>query len=142
MIGTTRGRRIWTFAGMLSTGLICTGCVERIGRIDTRPSGALVFVNDEEIGATPAQFSFTWYGDYDLVFRKPGYETLKTNHRLETPWWQYPPVDFLVECLWPGMIRDVHDFPVYELQPAQQPTTSDLVERAVELRSQAGDETP
>ena len=40
------------------------GCVERTVRFDTRPSGAVIVVNDEELpDVTPTQTSFLWYGD-------------------------------------------------------------------------------
>ena len=66
-----------------------TGCVERTMKITTRPPGAVVIVNDEEVGISPVTFAFTWYGDYDLMFRKEGYQTLKTHHRVRAPWWPF-----------------------------------------------------
>ncbi|MCP4263659.1 MAG: PEGA domain-containing protein, partial [Planctomycetes bacterium] len=48
----------------LSVSLLLSGCVERKLTINTEPQGALVILNDEEIGTSPVTVSFEWYGDY------------------------------------------------------------------------------
>lgn len=119
------------------TTLAVGGCVERTVRIDTRPAGARVIVNDEEVGVSPVEFTFLWYGDYDIILRKPGYETLKTHHRLDPPWYQIPPFDIVAELLIPATIRDEHVLPTFELESVAAASTEDVVTRAVELRERA-----
>jgi len=111
--------------------------VERTLKIETRPPGALVLVNDEEVGVSPVKFAFTWYGDYDIVVRKTGYQTLQTHHRVHAPWFQWPPIDLITETLLPVMIRDEHALPPLELTPSQTPPVAEVVERATELRERA-----
>lgn len=124
---------IATFATLT---LLCVGCVERTVRIETDPPGAIVVLNDEEVpGVSPVKTSFTWYGTYDVIIRKPGYETLHTTLRLDPPWYQLPPFDLFAECFVPGMIHDDHVAPVYTLRPAQEPTSAELIDRATELRT-------
>jgi hypothetical protein len=118
------------------------GCVERILKIQTDPPGALVTVNDEEVGVSPVQVSFLWYGDYELIFRKRGYETLKTSYRIHPPWYQWPPLDLIVETLIPFTIRDEHELPIFALRPAAEPPVEEVVQRAVELRDRAVFEAP
>ena len=65
--------------------LITAGCVRRTARFTSVPDGARVFLNDREIGRTPATVEFTWYGDYDVVYRLDGYETVKTNVVISPP---------------------------------------------------------
>lgn len=132
--------RMWARhrAWLLGVGLFSlAGCVERTARIETRPEGALVFVNDEEVGVTPVKFSFVFYGDYDIVIRKPGYKTLKTNYRIDPPWYEYPLLDIVAEVLVPTVIRDEHVLPVMTLEPADSPPVADVVSRAVEARDRA-----
>lgn len=114
-----------------------SGCVERIMRITTSPPGARVFLNDEEVGQSPARVAFTWYGDYDVVLRKEGFDTQKTHYAVKPPWYQFPPFDFVTEVLLPGTIRDEHVLPTYTLAPATQPAVPDLVNRAVETQERA-----
>lgn len=121
---------------------LSAGCVERILKIQTDPPGALVTVNDEEVGVSPVRVSFLWYGDYDLIFRKRGYETLQTSYRIHPPWYQWPPLDLIAETLIPFTIRDVHELPTFTLTPAVEPTVSEVVERASELRDRAVFEAP
>ncbi|MFQ5806800.1 MAG: PEGA domain-containing protein [Phycisphaerae bacterium] len=122
--------------------LMLGGCVERTMKIDSDPQGARVFVNDEEIGVTPARFSFLWYGDYDILLRKDGFETLKTHYRVDPPWYQYPPIDLIAECLIPSTIKDEHVLPTYRLASMRVPPLQEIVERAVDLREHALAETP
>ncbi len=118
------------------------GCVERNAKVRTNPPGALVIVNDEEVGVSPVKFNFLWYGDYDIMIRKPGFETINTNYRIPAPWWQYPPFDIVAETLIPSTIRDEHELPTYTLTPVAKPATDELVDRAEELRQRAYYEGP
>ncbi len=126
---------LYLVPGLLALGLF--GCVERTLKIETRPPGALVLVNDEEVGVSPVKFAFTWYGDYDIVVRKSGYQTLQTHHRVHAPWYEWPPFDLIAETLVPVMIRDEHALPPLELAPAETPPVAEVVERAAELRERA-----
>lgn len=118
------------------------GCVERTMRIQTDPPGALVVVNDEEVGNSPVKFSFLWYGDYDIILRKQGYETLKTHHRVAPPWYQLPPFDLVAETMIIGTLHDDHVLPSYTLKKAETPALDEVIERALELRERALLETP
>ncbi|MCK4343118.1 MAG: PEGA domain-containing protein [Phycisphaerae bacterium] len=122
-------------AGLLL--MVPGGCVERTARVETDPPGALVIVNDEEVGVSPVKFSFLWYGDYDIMLRKPGYWTLKTHYRIEAPWYQWPPFDLVAETMIPATIRDEHVLPTFKLEPIGEATVAEIVQRATELRDQA-----
>jgi hypothetical protein len=129
-------QRMWMFPLLAVCGL-AGGCVERVAKIQTQPPGALVTINDEEVGASPVAFNFIWYGDYDIIVRKPGYETLKTHYRIDPPWYQIPPLDLVSETLIPTTIRDERTVPTLELKAAEQPSFEDVVERATEMRDRA-----
>ena len=113
-----------------------TGCVRRTISISTEPPHALVFLNDQEIGRSTVTTDFLWYGDYDVIIRKEGYRTLKTNWEIEAPWYQVIPFDFFAEVLWPGHIHDQHSRH-FVLEPAELPSTEELTERAMEARDRA-----
>ena len=131
-------RTSWWLAPLIGGACLAVGgCVERTARIETEPSGALVTINDEEVGVSPAKFSFLWYGDYDIILRKPGYKTRKTNQRITAPWYEWPPIDVVAELMIPTTIRDVHVLPTFALETAEEPNIADLVERATELRDEA-----
>jgi hypothetical protein len=63
----------------------CWGCVERKLTIITEPSGALVALNDEELGTSPVTVGFEWYGDYNVRISKEGFQTLITHKNLKRP---------------------------------------------------------
>lgn len=127
---------IFMLASITLAAAAC-GCVRRTATFTTVPEGALLHVNDEEVGRTPATVEFTWYGDYDLVYRLEGYEPVHTHHRIDPPWYQYFPIDFFAEVLWPAEIHDHHDVPTVELTPAQPIDPAELRQRAMEFRDQA-----
>ena len=123
----------------VSVGLMFfAGCVRRTITITTEPPNAMVFLNDQEIGRSTVTTDFLWYGDYDVVIRKDGYETLKTNWEIVPPWYQIVPLDFLAEVLWPGKLHDVRERH-FVLQPKEVPTQEELLDRAVETRAKALD---
>ena len=134
-----RCRRLGLMCGWLVSvcALVLTaGCVRRTLTINTEPSGALVLLNDEEVGHSPVTTDFTWYGDYDVIVRHPGYETLKTHLPVRHPWYQIPPIDFFFEVLWPGRIHDARSYD-FSLVEAEAPTRPELIERAEALRDRA-----
>ncbi len=104
--------------------------------ITTQPAGALVYLNDEEIGRSDVTVDFTWYGDYDVLIRKDGYKTLRTNWVLHEPWYQVAPLDFVAEVLWPGRIVDARRME-FTLEPETPIVNDELYGRALETRSWA-----
>ena len=121
---------------VVASSLLSSGCVRRTLTIRTVPEGGLVFLNDEEVGYSPVSVDFTWYGDYDVVVRKPGYQTLKTHTLVRRPWYQVPPVDFFAEVLWVGRLHDQHQAD-FELQAESLPEIDDLIDRAKAMRQDA-----
>jgi len=129
-------RRKSVLAGVLAACGLSGGCVERVMRITTEPAGARVVVNDEDVGLSPARFTFLWYGDYDIVVRKPGFKTVRTHHRVDAPWHQYPPFDLVAETMIATTIRDEHDVPLIRMEPDVAVPAEVLVERATQLRDE------
>ncbi|MEM9347839.1 MAG: PEGA domain-containing protein [Planctomycetota bacterium] len=79
--------------------LLSVGCVERRLMITSEPAGALVYLNDEEVGRTPLEVPFTWYGTYDVRLEREGYRTLQTQQVAEQPWWEVPGPDLFAETI-------------------------------------------
>lgn len=122
---------------LISLSLVLpSGCVRRTISITTEPPNARVFLNDQEIGASPVTTDFLWYGDYEVDIRKDGYQTLQTNWKIDPPWYQVIPLDFFAEVLWPGQLHDYRQ-QHYVLKPAEPTQTDELLERAGDLRDQA-----
>jgi len=120
---------------LLFASLLLAGCVERRLTINTQPQGALVVLNDEEIGVSPVTTSFEWYGDYWVRISKEGYETLDTHRKLKGPWYDKFPFDFFAQIIYPGRIIDSYEW-TFELAPQKQPTTEELLQNAEKLKEQ------
>jgi hypothetical protein len=116
-------------------GLLLTGCVERELTITTKPQGALVVLNDEEIGTSPVTVPFNWYGDYRVRISKSGFETLNTHHKLKAPWYDHFPFDFFAEIVYPKRIVDSYEW-TFELEPQKEITREELIRKADELKKQ------
>jgi hypothetical protein len=114
--------------------LVASGCVQRTLTVQTDPPGALVSLNDQEIGRTPVTRNFTWYGVYDVEVRMAGYQSIKTTSPVIAPWWQWIPMDFFAEFL---PLTDHHDLMFTLHPPDEQSNESDLlVRRAEQLGSE------
>ena len=104
--------------------LWATGCVRRTITVTSDPPGALVTMNDQEIGRTPVTRDFTWYGRYEVTVRADGYESIKTHTSVYAPIWQWVPIDLPME-LFP--LTDRHELH-YTMKPAStQPADSGTV---------------
>ena len=113
---------------------LCCGCVRRRMTIRSNPPGAMVYVDDQQIGTTPVSTSFTYYGTRKIKLVKDQYETMTTYTRIGAPWYQIPPFDFFAENVIGREIRDerILDF---QLQPQRVVPTQELLGRAEGLRN-------
>ena len=127
-------QRAWVLLIPLACASL-TGCVQRRMTIRTNPPGALVYVDDYEIGTTPISHNFTYYGTRKIRLVKDGYETLTVMQPIAAPWYQIPPLDFFSENLVPGEIRDRRTL-TYQLRPQMVVPPDQLLGRAESLRGQ------
>ncbi|MCS7168826.1 MAG: PEGA domain-containing protein [Gemmatales bacterium] len=119
--------------------ILMAGCVDRRLTIVSDPPGALVTVNNHDIGAAPVDVPselFIYDGVYDITLRKDGYETLQVRQELRPPWYLRFPFDFFAEVLWPFSIR-YHEELVYSLEPPKTVSRDALLQSAQEMRSYA-----
>jgi hypothetical protein len=119
--------------------LLATGCVERRMTIVSDPPGARVTVNNQELGAAPVDVPsklFTYYGKYNIVLRKDGYEPLTVKQDVPSPWYEIFPLDFFAENLVPYHIRDERIF-TSAMQPPQIVPREVLLQNAEAQRTRA-----
>ena len=123
---------------VLAAALLPTlvGCVRRRMTVRTNPPGAMVSIDNQAIGTTPAATSFTYYGTREIRVEKDGYRTETLRRRIHPPWYQWPGIDFIAETLWPWELRDERIIDV-ELVPQTVEPTETIVGRADDLRSQS-----
>ena len=126
-------RRYSGFLGVAVCAVLLTGCVDRRYVITTNPPGAVVYRNGQQIGATPVDDHFVYYGDYEFLIVKDGYQTKKVVQHIPAPWYEYPLVDFFSENLCTQRWIDVHRFH-YDLEPLPAVRTDVLLEEAQRLR--------
>ncbi len=118
----------------IGVSIICaSGCVERTITITSQPPGALVWLNDREIGRTPVDVEFLYYGTYDVRLALDGYESLMTRGDAVPPLWDNVGLDFVAEMI-PGAQSHVQWH--FELAPADDDAEK-LIQRAQELRQRA-----
>jgi hypothetical protein len=127
--------RILLIGCTLSLLFAAGGCVERTLSIDSNPQGAMVVLDDEEIGRTPLRHDFQWYAKYEVIIRKDGYQTLKTTADVKAPIYEIPPLDLVADVL-PIPFKDKQQF-TYDLQ--LEPDTVNapaLLQRGEDMREQ------
>lgn len=83
------------------TALAAGGCLERTITVTTEPPGAVVTLNDVEIGRSPVTAEFRYFGVYDIRVEREGCEPLATSRETTTPIWEYPGLDlFAIAAPW------------------------------------------
>jgi hypothetical protein len=124
------------FALLMAMTLGLVGCVERRMLIVSDPPGATAIVNGQNIGPTPASIPFTYYGKYDVMLVRDGYQPKTYSAKLYRPWFEFFPIDFFAENLWPGHLQDDRTLQ-FTLEPQTQPRTEDVMSSADHLRKRA-----
>jgi hypothetical protein len=122
--------------GLATLGL-AVGCVQRRMTIRSNPPGALVYVDDYQIGTTPVSTDFIYYGTRKIRLVKDGYETLTVRQPFPIPWYEIFPLDFVTENLWPWEIRDERIVDLAMSNTVAIPPES-VVARAEQARLAAG----
>ena len=107
--------------------------------IRSEPSGALVVLDGKEVGYTPYTADFVYYVTRDLTLVKDGFKTQSVQIKLDAPWYQVPPLDFVTDNFLPITITNRQEF-CFTLQP-QDPLQGAEIDalrgRANALRSEA-----
>ena len=117
-----------------------TRCVERRIEITSEPSGALVWVNDQQVGRTPTQAAFLYHGVYDVRVQLDGFEPLVTEAAASPPLYEHAPLDLFAEMA-PARIQNVQKWH-FVLEPSLESTLSreeleaGLLERAAVMRGE------
>jgi len=123
----------WIVLSLTATGAL-NGCIERTLFITSEPTGALVHLNDVEVGVTPVEVGFTWYGVYDVSIEKDGYEPLTTTAEAKSPAYELPVIDLFVDALPGTRHSDIHWS--FTLTKADEDPDA-VVERAKQMRAEA-----
>lgn len=113
------------------------GCIERRIQITSEPPGATVWLNDVEIGTTPTEAEFRYFGVYDVRLHKTGFEPVATHKKAEAPFYEYPGPDLIAEAI-PGTNETVIKWhftlePAKELQGDPRQAEDQLIQRAREM---------
>ncbi|MAB84018.1 MAG: hypothetical protein CMJ24_11395 [Phycisphaerae bacterium] len=123
------------FTSLLAAMCLSTiGCVRRTLRIDSTPQGALVWVNHREVGRTPLEIDFTYYGHYDIELSLDGHEPMITDADADPPVWDIIGLDLLFEVA-PFQSHSVVDWH-FDLEPRSDDLGA-LVTRAREMRTRS-----
>jgi len=83
---------------ILALGLM-SACVRRTIEITSEPEGALVWLNDREVGRTPCSIEFTHYGRYDVRLRRDGFEPISGFGDADEPAWDFVGADLIAEVI-------------------------------------------
>lgn len=92
-----RWSAVCAFLGLAVSGL--SGCLQRTIKVTSEPSGAIVWINDIEVGRTPVESDFTYFGDFSVRVRKEGYEPVVDVRKVKPPIQEQPVLDLVGEAL-------------------------------------------
>jgi hypothetical protein len=126
-------RRIFSSLAVCAVCIGFTGCIDRRFVVETNVPGAQVFVNNRQIGPSPADTGWEHPGQYQFRVVAPGYEPLTECRTVQARWYDYAPLDFFVGVLWPFHIEDVRRFR-FDLREARQMNVVEIESKADALR--------
>ena len=132
--GVDRFRRFGFVLALAALVANLTGCVQRRMTVRSNPPGALVYIDDYEIGTTPVSTDYIYYGTRKIRLVKEGFETLTVYQPMPAPCYEWPGVDFFSENVWPGKIRDERAYD-FQMQPLVQVPAEQVLGRAEQLRA-------
>ncbi len=121
---------------LLALALLATatvGCIQRTITVTSEPSGALVYLNDEEVGRTPVTVPFTFYGMYDVRLEKDGYQTQNDAREAEAPIYEWPGIDLFFELL--PVTTEAKQQWHFALKQSEAVEDERLIDRARQMRS-------
>jgi hypothetical protein len=125
----------WIAAALLIAAIVpALGCVRRTISVTTTPPGAIVFLNDREVGRTPCDVDFLHYGVYDIRLRLEGYEPVVGSGRASAPVWDFVGADFFAELV-PAQLESRVEWH-FDLEPSTRDAGA-LRVRASEMRAQS-----
>ena len=124
---------LFIFHFSLLLAFASTGCVQRRISITSTPPGALVHLNDQEVGRTPLEVPFTFYGTYDVRLEADDRPPLWTTAKAKQPWWEYPGPDLIAELIPNATSRVSWNFDIPPADPAADDVPS-LLRRAEAMR--------
>lgn len=109
--------------------LTLTGCASIVGdntrdvRVDTRPAGATIYIENQQYGVTPAVVTLPTYiyGGKSITLKKEGYrdQTMMVNSQFQT-------VALLDIFCWPTFIIDAATGSLVKISPANRNFITDL----------------
>ncbi|MBR6435758.1 MAG: PEGA domain-containing protein [Thermoguttaceae bacterium] len=110
------------------------GCVHRRMTITSDPPGAMVYIDNHQIGPTPISHDFTYYGTRNFRLEKDGYETVNELRNIKAPWYQIPPLDFFSDNFAGRDIND-HRYLNFQLRRSPEESENDIIARGLELKN-------
>ncbi|MBY0310982.1 MAG: PEGA domain-containing protein [Phycisphaerales bacterium] len=144
-MNAAKSRTIAAGVGVMAVVVLALGgCLKRTIHVTSEPPGALVWINDVEVGRTPLQTDFTHYGTYDVRVRREGYEPIIVKQKANAPVYELPPLDIAAEAV-PAKLHNVVKWhyvllPVVEANPDKEAGEREVIERARELRGKLAPE--
>ncbi len=131
--------RILLLVGLAALG--ACGRQQRTLSITTEPPGAMVWVNDVQLGRSPCESDFTFYGTYDVRLALEGYEPIATSAQAEVPFVEQPVIDLVAAAI-PGTRRTRIEWhyvltPLPEQAGDKNAAEDALIQRAKALRERA-----
>lgn len=120
---------------LLAITPVLGGCLERTVTITSEPAGALVVLNDEEIGRTPVETGFRYFGVYDVRLQREGFEPIVTEKEAVAPIWEYPGLDLLAIAA-PWRVKTHLEWH-FDLEAVPEPGTPEAEQSEQELFDRA-----
>ncbi|GEM_PF-5386701 len=120
----------YSFIAIVFASFIFTGCLTKTLTITSTPSGALVSINDIEIGSTPVTTKWHGGGAYRFELKLKDYNTLTKVVNINPKWYGYPVIDMGADFMTTKKITD-HKTLHFDMQKMQKVDLNKIKQQAL-----------
>ncbi len=76
------------------SAVFLSGCVKRAIVIESTPTGADVWINEQRVGVTPIEREFITHGRYKFRLKKSGFQMMEVREMVRAPIYQWIGITF------------------------------------------------
>lgn len=120
---------------LLLTAILLSGCLSKTVTVTSTPPGAVLSINDVEIGPTPATTEWHGGGVYRFHLQHKGYTTLKQNVTIKPRWYSYPIIDMGPDFMTTKEVKDHRELH-FEMQPRGEESPEEIKQKALTAKAE------
>ena len=127
--------KIFNIIKVVSVGLFFSGCLSKTITVTSTPPGAILSINDVEIGKTPTTTDWHGGGTYRFELKHKSYQPVDEHIKIKYRWYSYPIIDMGADFMTTKNINDHRQWH-FDMQPLQKESIATSKKHAEKMREE------